>query len=92
MAKPKGMIKCEHCNGKGWIEPKPVGVGDLICAARKKRNMTQEELAKLVKLSRTQICNIELGRSDVTVKTLVRFALALKVDVKTLIPFLGDLK
>ncbi len=58
----------------------------MIMEMRKSKKLTQEALSERVGLSRTQITNIEVGRSDVTMKVLERFALALKCSPKDLIP------
>ena len=67
-------MKCPHCNGTGELTPEQMTVGGLILAARRARYWTQEELARRVEMSRVQIANIELGRSDLPLKTLARFA------------------
>ena len=48
--------------------------------------MTQSELGKIIGMSRTQIANIEIGRSDLPIKTLARFAEAFNVSMKDLVP------
>ena len=45
-------------------------VGELIKAERKKRNMTQTELAERSGTKRTYISRIENGRSDILLNTL----------------------
>ena len=45
-------------------------IGQRICIARDVAGLTQTEVARRVGLSRTQITNIEAGRSDVPVTTL----------------------
>lgn len=76
-------MRCPHCNGSGEIK---AHVGLMIMNKRKSKKLTQEVLSKRVGLSRTQITNIEVGRSDVTMKVLERFALALKCSPKELVP------
>lgn len=79
-------MKCPHCNGTGVLGGNEIHAGALILAQRRAREMTQAELAQLVGLSRTQIANIEIGRSDMPLKTLARFAEALQVSMKELVP------
>lgn len=61
-------------------------VGEMIHAIRKIKGLTQEDLAREVGLSRGQVANIEVGRSDMPLRTLARFAEALGVQMKELIP------
>lgn len=75
---------CPHCNGTGFIENPSIGT--LILAARKASGMTQEELSRAVRKSRTQIANIEAGRTDFPTSLLFEFATALNCEVKELIP------
>lgn len=79
-------IICPHCDGSGRLPLGRASVGTMILAARKKSGMTQEELSRKVMLSRAQIANVEGGRSDMPIKTLVRFAEALGVPTKDLVP------
>lgn len=87
MKPPKrSTIKCPHCDGTGKIGLEAATVGDMILAARKAKNLTQAELATAVGLSRAQIANLEAGRSDLPMKTLSRFADALGVTMRELVP------
>jgi transcriptional regulator with XRE-family HTH domain len=58
----------------------------MILAQRKAKNMTQEELAAKVQKSRAQVANIEGGRSDLPIKTLMAFAVALGCSPRDLVP------
>jgi transcriptional regulator with XRE-family HTH domain len=60
-------------------------VGDRIAKARAGR-MTQEALAGKTSLTRTSIINIEKGRQQVLVHTLVDIAQALQVSITELVP------
>jgi transcriptional regulator with XRE-family HTH domain len=60
-------------------------VGRRIAKARS-GNLTQEALAKKTALTRTSIVNIEKGRQQVLLHTLVDIAQALRVPVNELIP------
>jgi transcriptional regulator with XRE-family HTH domain len=48
--------------------------------------MTQAELASKAGLSRGQLANIEVGRTDMPIKTLQRIAVALDCSAKELLP------
>jgi transcriptional regulator with XRE-family HTH domain len=77
-------MKCPYCNGTGdLINPE---VGALILLARQAKGMTQEQLGIGSSLSRAQIANIELGKSDVPTRTLARIAQTLGVSMKDLVP------
>ena len=79
-------MKCPHCDGTGTLALEAVTVGDMIMAMRKGKKLTQEDLARRVSLSRAQIANLEVGRSDMPLKTLKRFASALECSMRDLIP------
>jgi DNA-binding XRE family transcriptional regulator len=66
-----------------------VVLGRQIAQARQSK-MTQEDLALKVSLTRTSIINIEKGRQQLLVHTLVDIAAALGVPVTDLLPPLGD--
>ena len=53
-------------------------LGETIRARREKAGMTQEGLAKAVRLSRTSVTNIERGRQQLLVHQLLDFATALR--------------
>lgn len=57
-------------------------IGDAIKRARQERNLTQEELGKLVGVQKAQISRIEKHTSNVTMETLMRVFTALKAKVK----------
>ena len=63
-----------------------VAVGRNIADTRQRRRMTQEALAKKVLLTRTSIINIEKGRQQILLHTLVGIARALEVSPAGLIP------
>jgi len=60
--------------------------GSRVRALREERNVTQEELAKRVDLSRTSITNIEKGRQRVLLHQMVEIANALDTEPMQLIP------
>ena len=77
-------MKCPYCNGTGeLIDPQ---VGALILHVRLSKGMTQEQVSIGASLARSQIANIESGRSDVPTKTLARIAQTLGVSMKDLVP------
>ena len=59
---------------------------DLISKAiretRKERNLTQEELGKLIGVQKSQISRLESNASNATIDTLMRVFAALKAKVK----------
>ena len=57
-------------------------LGDLIKKVRLERNMTQEELGKLIGVQKAQISRLENNASNVTMDTLIRVFTALKAKVK----------
>ena len=57
-------------------------VGQAIKQTRKERNLTQEELGKLIGVQKSQISRIESNASNVTIDTLMRVFKALQAKVK----------
>ncbi len=53
-----------------------------VAARRKALGMTQEELAKRVKVSRQSIISIERGRFDPTLKVAFRLSVALGCSIE----------
>jgi len=56
-------------------------IGEMIKRARKKRNLTQEELGELVGVQKAQISKLENGMSNVTIGTILKVFEALKAKV-----------
>lgn len=56
-------------------------LGDLIKKVRLKRNMTQEELGKLIGVQRAQISKLENNTTNITIETILRVFSALKAKV-----------
>ncbi len=56
-------------------------IGDLIKKIRLERNMTQDELGKLIGVQRAQISKLENNTTNVTVETILRVFSALKAKV-----------
>ena len=57
-------------------------IGQAIKITRKERNLTQEELGKLIGVRKSQISRLENNASNVTMDTLLRVFTALKAKVK----------
>jgi DNA-binding XRE family transcriptional regulator len=57
-------------------------IGQAIKQTRKERNLTQEELGKLIGVQKAQISRIESNASNVTIDTLIRVFKALQAKVK----------
>jgi len=57
-------------------------IGKAIKETRKERNLTQEELGKLIGVQKAQISRLESNASNVTMDTLLRVFTALKAKVK----------
>ena len=57
-------------------------LGKMIKTARQERNLTQEELGKLIGVQKAQISRLENNASNVTMDTLLRVFAALKAKVK----------
>ncbi|MDR0438459.1 MAG: helix-turn-helix domain-containing protein [Bacteroidales bacterium] len=57
-------------------------IGSAIKQTRQERNMTQEELGKLIGVQKSQISRIENHTSNVTMNTLLKVFTALKAKIK----------
>lgn len=62
-------------------------LGEMIKKARKEKNLTQEELGKLVGVQKAQISKIENNTKDVRFSTIMKVFSALKASVKMSIDF-----
>ena len=62
-------------------------LGEMIKKARKEKNLTQEELGKLIGVQKAQISKIENNTKDVRFSTIIRVFSALKATVKMSIDF-----
>ena len=56
-------------------------LGKMIKAARQERNLTQEELGKLVGVQKAQISKLESSANSATIDTVLRVFKALKADI-----------
>lgn len=61
-------------------------IGARIRKSRKVRGLTQDNLARAVRLTRTSITNIEKGRQKLLAHTLCEFAYVLRVELTELLP------
>ena len=57
-------------------------LGDLIRKTRRDRNLTQEELGKLIGVQKAQISKLERNASNMRLETIIRIFKALKAHVK----------
>ena len=55
-----------------------VTIGDNIRKYRKKKNLTQKELGDIVRISNTYLSDMEIGRTNPSIKTLKRIAKGLE--------------
>ena len=62
-------------------------LGEKVARERKRRGMTQEELASKVKVQTATISNIERGETDTSVYTVHKIADAFKIHIKELFIF-----
>ena len=56
-------------------------MGEMIKLARQQRNLTQEELGKLIGVQKAQISKLESGGHNVRIDTMLRVFHALKAKV-----------
>ena len=59
-------------------------VGKRICDLRKQLKLTQAALASSAGMEESALQRIEAGRTNPTIKTLYKVAIALNVDIKEL--------
>lgn len=57
-------------------------LAEQIKLLRKERNLTQEQLGKLIGVQRSQISKLENNTNNVTIGTLIRVFNALKAELK----------
>ena len=65
-------------------------IGEAIKQARQKRNLTQEELGKLVGVQRAQISKIENSLTDARFETIIKVFRALNTKVNFTIELLNQ--
>lgn len=54
-------------------------IADRVATRRTELELTQEQLAKIIGLQRTSVANIEAGRQNLTIKTLLALCAALEI-------------
>lgn len=55
-------------------------IGENIKRVRKEKKMTQKDLGEIVGISNTYLSDIEIGRTNPSIKTLKRIAKGLEVS------------
>lgn len=60
--------------------------GTLIREIRKKKGINQKQLAMMVGLSNSYLSDIEVGRTNPSINTLIKITAALQIDVCDLLP------
>lgn len=68
------------------VSPLYKAIGAAIKKARTELGLSQEDLAKMVHLTRTSITNLESGKQQVPLHTLYEIAAAIDRDVRVLLP------
>jgi|SRR5690625_1252359 len=56
-------------------------LGRMIRTARKERNLTQEELGKLIGVQKSQISKLENSTNSATIDTIIKVFRALKAEI-----------
>lgn len=56
-------------------------LGKMIKAARQERNLTQEELGKLIGVQKAQISKLESSANSATIDTIIKVFKALKAEI-----------
>ena len=57
-------------------------LGRMVKATRKERNLTQEELGKIVGVNKSQISKLENHANSATIETILRVFNAMKADIQ----------
>lgn len=65
-------------------------IGDMIQAARKERNLTQEQLGQLVGVKKAQISRLENNTTNVTIDTILKVFSALEAKVNFKVELLNN--
>jgi len=59
-------------------------IGEVIKSKRKALGISQKKLAELAGISNTYLSDIEVGRTDPSLKTMTKIAKALEIELKDL--------
>ncbi len=65
-------------------------LGKMIKAARKERNLTQEELGQLVGVQKAQISKLESSANSATIDTIIKVFNALKAEINFSVKIEGN--
>jgi DNA-binding XRE family transcriptional regulator len=83
------QMKDMHLGKKGTIERDEYEMelrveilGEMIRTVRKEKNLTQEQLGKLMGVNKSQISKLEKNTKNVTIETILRVFRALKTNIK----------
>jgi transcriptional regulator with XRE-family HTH domain len=60
-------------------------IGQNIVKYRKQKNMTQEDLCGVAEIDRSYLSEVENGKANVSVQTLVKIAEALNIDLAVIV-------
>jgi transcriptional regulator with XRE-family HTH domain len=60
-------------------------LGLCVKSLRTARNLTQQELSMMIGLNRSSVTNIELGKQDTPLSTIVRISCALDCELNDLL-------
>lgn len=72
--------------------PNLVKIGKIIQDLRKKKGFSQEDFAAKAGLARTYMGRVERGEQNISIQSLIKVAIALKVEVGDLVPKISKLK
>jgi len=60
-------------------------LGDIIKKTRKERNLTQEQLGKLIGVRKSEISKLERSDRNMTISTVLKVFRALKANIKFMV-------
>lgn len=83
--KTEADVPCPHCHGTGRVRPKDMTIGTRFLGCRQTLGETQEKIAPQLKVTRSQLANIEADRGRPGLETLVLAADAFGVSVDYLL-------
>ena len=75
-------MKCPYCKGTGEVQ---ATIASRAFAARQDKNWTQQKASGEIGIGRAQLANIETGRTDPSIKTLLGMASAYDVTTDWLL-------